>query len=157
MSVRFEDELARSGRLVYTTVGTSMLPMLRAKRDLIVVEPLCGQLKKYDVALYRDAGGKYILHRVVAAGPDGYVFRGDHNRACERGIREEQIVGVLSAFVRDGREIAVTNRCYRLYARLWCGLYRPRMAVRWCRALPARAARKWRRIREHGQGKHKEL
>lgn len=151
MSVHFEDELARSGKLVYTTVGTSMLPMLREKRDLIILEPPAGRLQKYDVALYRDGNGKYILHRIVGEAPDGYVFRGDHNRACERGIQEKQILGVLTAFVRDGREIAVTDAAYRMYAALWCGLYWPRMAARWCLALPGRAIRKWRRVRKRGQ------
>lgn len=144
MSARFEDVLARDGRLVYTTTGGSMLPMLREKRDLIVVERPRGRLNKYDVALFRGEGGKCILHRVIRVEPDGYVLRGDNNRASERGIREEQILGVLTAFVRDGREIAVTDERYRLYVRLWCALYHPRMALRALRAMAGRALRRWR-------------
>lgn len=144
MNAHFEDVLARDGRLVYTTMGVSMLPMLREKRDLVVVERPSGRLNKYDVALYRAEGGKCILHRVIRVEPDGYVLRGDHNRASERGVREAQIIGVLTAFVRDGREIAVTDGHYRLYVRLWCALYLPRMALRAPRALARQISRRWR-------------
>lgn len=141
MTVRFEEELARHGRLVYTTMGRSMRPLLRQKRDLVVLAPPRGPLRRRDVALYRNGAGQYILHRVVGVGPDGYVFRGDNNAACERGIRPAQVVGVLTAFVRDGRETAVTSPAYRAYAALWCWLYGPRMAARRCRALARRLVR----------------
>ena len=148
MSVRFEDELSRRGILVYTCVGTSMLPMLRQKRDLVVLKPPAGQLRKYDVALYRDGNGKYILHRVIKAGASGYVLRGDNNRTGESGIRDDQIIGVLTAFVRDGREIQVTDVRYRLYVRLWCGLFPLRAALLWCAAMPDRLKRRWKRFHE---------
>ena len=148
MSVRFEDALARGGKLVYTCVGTSMLPMLRQKRDLIVLKPPTGRLQKYDVALYRDGSGKYILHRVIEAGEADYVFRGDNNRTGESGIREDQIIGVLTAFIRDGREIQVTDMRYRLYVHLWCSLFPLRAALVWCAAMPGRVKRRWKRVHE---------
>ena len=150
MTLRFEQELARSGRLVYTTMGRSMLPMLRQKRDLVVLERPQGRLKKLDVALYRDGAGKYILHRVVRVEADGYVFRGDNNAVCEYGVGEDQIVGVLTAFVRDGREISVRSAGYRAYARLWCALYVPRQAVRKLRGRLGRIRRRWRRGQTDG-------
>lgn len=156
MSVRFEDVLARGGTLVYTCVGTSMLPMLRQKRDLVVLKPPTGRLRKYDVALYRDGNGKYILHRVIEAGPAGYVFRGDNNRTGESGIQEDQVIGVLTAFIRDGREIPVTDGRYRLYVRLWCGLFPLRTALARCAALPGRLKGRWRRSYERRNGeKHR--
>ncbi len=148
MNACFEDILARYGRLVYTTTGISMLPMLRQKRDLIILEPPCGRLRKHDVALYRDEDGKYILHRVIETGTGEYVFRGDHNRISERSIRQEQIVGVLTAFVRDGREISITDWRYRLYVVLWCGSFRLRITIRRCLELPDRIVKKWRRHHE---------
>ena len=35
-----------------TVVGNSMYPMLRSRRDTIVVRPCTGRLRQYDVALY---------------------------------------------------------------------------------------------------------
>ncbi len=136
----FEDELAQNGRLVFATKGSSMQPMLRQGRDLVIIRPRplddCGQpvrCKKYDVALYK-AGGRYILHRVVRVLPDCYTFCGDHNLRKEYGIQDAQILGVLTAFVRKGVEIPVTNRAYRLYVRLWRAAYPLRAAAIWVKS-----------------------
>ena len=64
MTTTFEQLLAQDGRLVYKTKGTSMEPMLRQNRDLVIIEVPASRLKKYDVALYR-RGESYVLHRVV--------------------------------------------------------------------------------------------
>lgn len=148
MTVRFEDALARGGRLVYTCVGTSMLPMLRQKRDLLIIEKKEGRLKKYDVPLYRRASGQYVLHRIVKVCADSYVLCGDHQWRREYGVTDGQIIGVLTAFVRDGREISVTDKGYRLYVRLWCGLFPLRAALVWCAAIPGRLKRRWKQAHE---------
>lgn len=147
MSDSFEDVLARDGRLVYTNVGGSMMPMLRQRRDLLIIERPRGALRKYDIPLYKRDSGKYILHRILKVRKDGYVLCGDNQWRREYGVTDRQIIGVLTAFVRDGKEIPVTDRRYRLYVHLWCDLFWPRAAILWCRALPGRIKRKIRRAR----------
>lgn len=142
MSATFEDVLARTGRLVYTGTGASMLPMLRPRRDLLIIEPPRGPLRRYDVPLYRRATGKYILHRVVKVRPDGYVLCGDNQWRREYGVTDAQVIGVLTAFVRDGREVRVTDGRYRLYVRVWCGLYWLRAPVLLALSLPGRLKRR---------------
>lgn len=144
MSLHFEDVLARDGRLIYTNVGTSMMPMLRPGRDLLIIEKPNGRLNRYDVPLYKRDSGKYILHRVLKVRKDGYVLCGDNQWRRECGVTDRQIIGVLTAFVRDGKEIPVTDRWYRLYVHLWCDLFWLRAALLWCLALPRRAQRKLR-------------
>ena len=122
-AVTFEEALERDGVLVYSNRGTSMRPLIREGRDLMIIHPVQGKLKKYDVPLYRRDSGEYVLHRVVKVCPDGYVMRGDNQQQCETGIQDRQILGVLTAVVRDGREIPVTDWRYRVYAHLWCGLF----------------------------------
>ena len=157
MSVRFEDVLARDGRLVYTSVGTSMLPMLRPKRDILIIERPKGPLQRYDVPLYRRDSGKTILHRIVKVRPEGYVLCGDNQRRREPGVTDRQIIGVLTAFVRDGREIRVTDRGYRLYVRVWCGLFWLRAGALWSRDMAGRAKRKLRRVLSGpSENKHRE-
>lgn len=136
----FEDEIARHGRLIYTNVGDSMMPMLREKRDLLIVEKPQGRLKKYDVPLYKRDSGQYVLHRVLKVREQDYILCGDNRYRRESGITDRHIVGVLTAFVRDGREIPTTDRRYRLYVHLWCDLFYARAAVLWCRG-------HWRRMR----------
>ena len=49
----FEELLKRDGKLVYTNVGVSMMPLLRQHRDVMVIArvPEGERLKKYDAQL----------------------------------------------------------------------------------------------------------
>ena len=143
-SSTFEEEIQRTGRLVYTNVGCSMMPLIRQHRDLVVIEKPQGRCRKYDVPLYKK-NGKYILHRILKVRKEDYVIRGDNCWQKEYGITDSQIIGVLSAVVRDGRTIPVTDWRYQAYARLWCCLFPARAAFMRCRALLGRARRKLRR------------
>jgi hypothetical protein len=126
----FEEELQRSGRLVYTNVGNSMMPMLRENRDLLIVERKPqGRLKKYDVPLYKRDSGQYVLHRVLKVRAQDYVMCGDNRCRREYGITDRHIIGVLTGFVRDGREISVRNKGYRAYVHLWCDFFHIRVLL----------------------------
>ena len=125
----FEEELQRSGRLIYTNVGDSMMPMLREHRDLIVITPVKGRLHRYDVPLYRRDTGQYVLHRVLRVRQNDYVLCGDNRWQRETGITDRHILGILTAFIRDGKEIPVTDPRYRLYVHLWCDCFWVRAAI----------------------------
>ena len=131
------DEIRRiieaEGRYVSTSVGFSMKPMLRSRRDTVVIVPKTGRLKKYDVPLY-EAGGKLILHRVVKVLPDGYVIRGDNCAFTERGITDSQILGVLCEFWRGEKRISVNDAGYRIYSRIWVISYPVRFLYKKCRS-----------------------
>lgn len=125
----FEAEIEKHGRLIYTNVGDSMMPLLRERRDLLIIERPQGRLKKYDVPLYKRDSGQYVLHRIIKVRKEDYVICGD-NRCCrEYGITDRHIIGVLTGFVRDGRTYSVKDRGYRLYVHVWCSLYYPRMVI----------------------------
>ena len=130
--LRIEDVLREKGLYVSTTAGVSMYPMLRDRRDTIMIRPVEGRLKKYDVPLYR-RGEAYVLHRIVKVLPGSYVICGDNCFKKEYGIREEQILGVLDGFCRDGKQVDMDGIPYRLYVRSWVFLY------------PVRAC--WKRLR----------
>ena len=149
----FEDELAQHGHFLFWGVGRSMLPLLRAGRDLVLIErPPVDEsgrtlrCRKYDVVLYK-RGERYILHRVVKVLPDGYVICGDNCWRREYDIGDGQILGVMTAFVRDGHETPVTNRGYQRYTRLWCRLYYARVAIMLPRDILGRVGRKLLRAR----------
>ena len=65
----FEEALERDGKLVYRTRGTSMEPMLRQDRDLVVLEPVNGRLQRFDVALYRRGGQCRVPRDIPAEQP----------------------------------------------------------------------------------------
>lgn len=120
---RFEDVIDRDGKLIYTNVGDSMRPLIRQDRDILIIEKPQGRLKKYDVPLYKRDSGQYVLHRVLKVRENDYVICGDNRYSKEYGITDRHIIGVLTAVVRDGKEIPITDWRYRLYVHLWCDLF----------------------------------
>ena len=132
-----EDVLARDGVYVSTTVGKSMWPMLRNRRDTIVVTPPTGRLHRFDVPLYR-RGDDYVLHRVIEVLPDSYTILGDNCLVKERGITDDQVIGVLTGFYRRDRQVDMAGWCYRAYVRVWCALYPVRAVLMRARGALAR-------------------
>ena len=118
----FEEELERTGTLVFTNKGKSMLPLLRQNRDLMVIEKKGpGRCKKYDAVLFK-RGGRYVMHRILQVREQDYYIVGDN---CRKGeyVRDEQILGILKQVVRDGRTIDVGDPAYQRYVHLWCDLF----------------------------------
>ena len=140
MSATFEELLVRDSYLVYKTRGVSMEPMLRQNRDLVTIRVPASRLRKFDVALYK-RGEKYVLHRVIGVASDHYLIRGDNTYTVET-VPDSAIIGVLTAFKRKGKAHDVTERGYRLYARLWNAVYPLRALCMRCRRLAVEAARK---------------
>ena len=131
----FEEILDRDGSLTYRTQGVSMRPMLHSMRDLVTIrrkgEERCSP---GDVALYK-RGQKYILHRVIEVRSRDYVILGDNCYAKEYGITDAQVLGVLTSFVRKGREYSVTDPGYLRYVNFMMKAIPCRIAV--CRAKAA--------------------
>lgn len=126
-------ECLEGGRTVsFSPRGVSMLPMLRQGIDTVELSPITGKLQKYDLPLYRRDNGKYVLHRIVAAA-ETYTCVGDNQFDLEHGLRQDQMIAVVSAFTRGGKRIEVSDLRYQLYCRVWHG------------TRPLR--KRWRRIR----------
>lgn len=113
-----QEQLVGGGSVNFSPRGVSMLPMLRPGVDSVVLSPLKGGLKKYDLPLYRRDDGNYVLHRVVKTG-DSYTCIGDNQYFAEKGVRHDQIIAVVTAFTRRGHSYTVTDTGYRLYCRFW--------------------------------------
>lgn len=142
--ISYEDYLNEYGTLTYSNVGTSMLPLLRQGKDLFTVEKKdpATRCRRGDVVLYRRPPDKYVLHRIVEVRPDGYVIRGDNCVAKEYGIRDEDILGVMTGYVRDGREHSVNEPGYRAYSAAWTALAPVRILLKRAAGRLARAGRR---------------
>ena len=103
--------------------GVSMLPLLRQGKDRVELGPLPQRLKRLDLPVYQTPGGKYLMHRVVKVTPTHYICLGDNTLEYET-ILPEQMIGVVTAFTRNGKRISVRHPLYWLYCRIW-GLTRP--------------------------------
>ena len=114
MIKKMEQILVETGELFTTASGISMLPCIRPKLDMIhIVTP--------NKIVNKRKNGNYILHRVMKTKPDGYVLCGDNQWVLERGIKDEQVLGVLKGFYRGERYVdCEKNRLYHIYVAIWC-------------------------------------
>ena len=112
------ERLADGGSVWFSPKGTSMLPMLRQGIDRVLLSPLPDKLKKYDLPLYQRDNGQFVLHRIVEAG-ETYTCIGDNQLDLEPGVRQDQMIALVTVFTRGNKEISVNSLSYRLYCRFW--------------------------------------
>lgn len=144
MSRSIEESLAENGLHVSTTSGFSMYPMLRDRRDRVIIKPVGEErLRRYDLPLYKRPDGKYVLHRILRVEEDHYVIRGDNTYTLER-VPFDWVIGYVTEFYRKGRHVSSNSRLYRFYAATWHFIYPLRVLYLKCLRL---AARVWRKIR----------
>ena len=118
--LKYEEYLERNGTMTYFFRGTSMMPLLRQRKDHFTVRAKGSErCKKYDVVLYRRPPHKYVLHRVIEVRENDYVIRGDNCIAKEYGITDADIIGVMTGYLRKGKAHTVNEAGYKLYSRFW--------------------------------------
>lgn len=129
----FENELETNGKLIYTNVGVSMMPLIRENRDVMVIEKLSDSPKKLDAVLFKRDGftgrGKYIVHRIVKIRKDGKYFIAGDNCFDGEIVDKDHILGILTAVVRDGKKINFSGFKYFIYLHCWCAPYRLRFFI----------------------------
>ena len=127
-----EEVLAEKGVYIGPTVGISMLPMLKNRRDTIVVQAKTERLKPLDVALYK-RGDAYILHRVLEVVKKGYIIRGD-NCYSDENVPEESVIGVLTEFFRKDKHYYCTDEKYLKYVKRRLKNYKFRRFFKLCKS-----------------------
>ena len=115
MPTDFRTELEKTGRIVFTCKGVSMMPLLRQNKDIMVIGKAAPPYRRKDAVLFIRDNGQYVMHRITKV-LDGkrYCITGDNCFAGET-VREEQIIGILKEVHRNGRAVRVTDPGYRLY------------------------------------------
>ena len=150
-NAKIEDVLEDQVFYAGSTCGVSMYPMLRHRRDTIVIKPVEGRLKKYDVSLYKD-NERYVLHRVIKVLPDAYIIRGD-NCINKEYVTDDMVIGKLEEFYRnpkdvskikgaDAKPVNMNGFKYKLYVRVMHYSFPIRFMYRKCRNLLGRIKRK---------------
>ena len=130
MTKTIEESLRENGKHWQTTVGDSMMPMLRDRENIVEIVRAEEQLKKYDLPLYKRPDGKYVLHRILKVKKDCYVTCGD-NRYGRETVPKEWIVGVASGYFKGEKFISVKSRKHRFYIHLWCDFFYIRAGMIW--------------------------
>ena len=118
--------IEETGYLAYTIRGTSMRPLLREGKDVVLIEKPKEHWKKYDTVLFMRKNGQYVLHRIIKILDGKCWIMGDNCLSGEM-VNDNQIIGIMTFVKRDGKTISITDLRYRLYVYLWCAPYRIRV------------------------------
>lgn len=107
-----------------------MRPLIRQGRDLMIIERRPDvRLRRLDVVLYK-SNGKYVLHRILKVRENDYVICGDNCIRKEYGIKESQIIGILTGIIRDGKELKTSDISYRIYSHIWSDFFHVRKFIK---------------------------
>ena len=118
--ISYEEYLKTHNSLTYTNVGTSMLPLLRQGKDLFtIVKKGEARCEVGDVVLYRRPPCHYVLHRIVKVRENDYVILGDNCVNREYGVTDNDILGVMVGYVRNGKAHSANEPLYIFYTCLW--------------------------------------
>ena len=139
---RIEDELSEYGTYATNTNGVSMRPLFRTHRDAVALKKLDREIKKYDILLYTDPLGRYILHRVIGIRGNTLIMRGD-NTFKKEYVPHERVLAYMVSFNRKGKHHTVDERGYKLYSRLWNFIYPLRFVMHKIRSLFGKIKRKY--------------
>ena len=121
-----EEDLINNGETVIQTTGISMEPMLHNRKSTVILKKADGQIKKYDVVLFKRRD-ELVLHRVVKIEDDAYFIRGDNCVATDEAQRKE-IIGVMTGYFPDESEkfISCDDLEYKKYVRTVYFRYLPK-------------------------------
>lgn len=113
-----KEKIDNGGSVQIPITGTSMLPLLLRDRDSVELVR-CESPKKGDIIFYRRDNGQFVLHRIIDTDENGYVLCGDNQWYREKGIRDHNIIAVVTSITRKGRTFSVKNLPYRMYSKIW--------------------------------------
>ena len=107
--------LKSGGEVRFTSNGWSMAPLLSNAGQQVVLKAPGGKVKKGDIAFYRRKGGQFVLHRVVRVKGNTFTMCGDNQVDFEPGITREQILAVMTGYIRDGKLYPLSGIRYFVY------------------------------------------
>ncbi|MBR6055218.1 MAG: S24/S26 family peptidase [Bacteroidales bacterium] len=110
--------------------GFSMLPFIRAEKDLVVLGTV-DELREKDIVLFRYCG-RYVMHRIISIDGDKVEIMGDGVPENRERVTRSDICAKAKAILRGGK------RRRDPYSRLSLWLF-----DRWYSLLPVRSYLLW--------------
>ncbi len=112
-----ESVFAEGGRFRLYPQGTSMLPLLRAGRDSVLLEQ-AAYIRPRDILLYRRPSGQFVLHRLVRVTENGLDMRGDNQTVIEHNVSRDAVLARVVGIYRDDTYIAADSPKLFAYTRI---------------------------------------
>lgn len=118
-----EEELAAGREVSFRLKGTSMFPLLRNGKDVVLLAHCAPEsLKPMDVVLFRYKG-KHLLHRIIRRDGDNLLLQGDGSIVAKETCSVHEVVGKVFQVRRpSGKTISVESLQWRFFGRLWRNL-----------------------------------
>lgn len=123
-------EEPKIGALPLVVSGSSMTPFLRHGQDTVYLSRLTRPVRRGDILLYQRRSGGYVLHRVWKAENGTYTMVGDAQTILEHGIRDDQIIAIVTAAQRRGKKCAPGSFWWDFYEKYWIRMVPLRPAIR---------------------------
>ena len=118
---RIEEVLQETGFVIVPIHGTSMRPLLKEGKSLVQIERKDGRYERGDVVLFRKEDGTLVLHRIIEVRKSEYVVLGDHQYREKETIQSSQIIGSVTTYWINGKQINEDSFGYRMYHAIWNG------------------------------------
>ena len=120
-SKKIEEVLTENGFVLVPVHGTSMRPLLKEGKSIVQIEQKDGSYERGDVVLFRKEDGTLVLHRIIEAQGNEYVELGDHQFKEKEKIHLSQIIGSVTTYWINGKQINEDSFGYRMYHAIWNG------------------------------------
>ena len=111
--------LEAGGTLPLVISGSSMAPFLVHGRDTVYLSKIRKPVKTGDMILYRREQGQLLLHRVCSVDAPGFSLVGDAQTVAESGVKEEQLLAVVTAVNRKGKLLTKRNLLWMFFEKIW--------------------------------------
>jgi len=120
------EEILQAGhRLRFQAYGSSMRPFIRAGDILEIERSGKSTIQRGDILLFRRSDSKLSAHRVVDIRIEGaqqlYVTMGDALYQPDGVIRQDQVLGRVVLYEREGKSVRLDTRFQRLVGLIWIG------------------------------------
>ena len=107
----YKTELDKNGAIAFVPGGNSMWPIIKNKKQSVIVKSKSDRLNVYDVAFYQRPTGAFVLHRIIEVLEDGYLCSGDSQLETEI-VKEDWVFGVMDGFYEGKKYISVQDKRY---------------------------------------------
>lgn len=113
-----EQQLKAGKAVAVYTKGSSMRPLLKEGKTYVIVQPIADDLTVGQLPLFAVSKGVYMIHRIIGVEDNAYYTRGDNCISTEK-VPKKKVLGVVTEICRGKKTVAVTDRSYRIYVKLW--------------------------------------
>lgn len=114
----YKTELEKNGVIAFVPAGNSMWPIIKNKKQSVIVKSKTERLTPNAVAFYLRPTGVFVLHRVIEVLDNGYLCCGDSQLDTEV-VLEDWVFGVMDGFYQGKKYISVNDNSYIKMVEKW--------------------------------------